>query len=91
MDLDKIRMSIDELDQNLVKLFIKRMKLTQEVAEYKAKRGLEVEDLLREKRIVSKLVESYPEYKRAISDLYQEIFKISKDYQRILIENGKNQ
>lgn len=39
VDLGAIRSQIDEIDQQLVDLFEKRMKLTGEVAEYKIQTG----------------------------------------------------
>ena len=38
-DLQEIRKQIDEVDEQIVRLFERRMKLTKEVAEYKIATG----------------------------------------------------
>ncbi len=48
MDLKEIRNELDEIDENLVRLFEKRMDLCREVAEYKIKTGMQVLDRKRE-------------------------------------------
>lgn len=86
MNLDEIRKEIDTLDQQMVSLFAKRMKLSQKVAIYKNENGLKIENLKREREIVTRLAEQFPEYEKEIQALYQEIFRMSKDYQKTLME-----
>ena len=48
IDLNKIRDEIDETDKGIVRLFEKRMELTEEVAKYKIETGKPVFDKERE-------------------------------------------
>ena len=43
-DLERYRDEIDEIDSEIVRLFEKRMKVSEEVAEYKIKTGKQVLD-----------------------------------------------
>ena len=47
-DLERYRDEIDEIDSEIVRLFEKRMKVIEEVAEYKIKTGKQVLDPARE-------------------------------------------
>ena len=47
-DLERYRDEIDEIDSEIVRLFEKRMKVSEEVAEYKIKTGKQVLDPARE-------------------------------------------
>ena len=47
-DLQECRKEIDRIDSEIVKLFEKRMKVSEEVAEYKIHTGKEVLDSKRE-------------------------------------------
>ena len=45
-DLERYRDEIDEIDSEIVRLFEKRMKVSEEVAKYKIKTGKQAEKLL---------------------------------------------
>lgn len=84
-----LRKEIDLLDEKLIDLYIERLKLTDQVGAYKARKGLDLEDKKREKEIVDRFVGSYPDYKREIEDIYREIFKTSKKRQeKIIVEKS---
>ncbi len=59
-ELSEIRKDIDELDRELLKLFLKRQALSQEVAQYKQSHGLEIFDEAREQEKLAAL-DSYPQ------------------------------
>ena len=83
MDLDKIRQSIDELDNELLELFAKRMKLCCDVADYKAENGLPVFQGGREQAILERISDMAPEGLESASTLlFSQIMDISKCLQR---------
>lgn len=53
-DLDKARKAINDVDQEMARLFERRMDAVRLVAEYKKEHGLPVEDVAREEHIVRK-------------------------------------
>ena len=54
--LEDLRQSIDQLDQELVRLFERRMAVTREVGEYKQANGIPVLDTAREREVLAKKV-----------------------------------
>ena len=52
--LEELRQSIDQIDQELVRLFERRMAVTREVGEYKQQVGLPVLDAAREREVLAK-------------------------------------
>ena len=54
MDLQKLRMEIDEIDAELVALIGRRMALSRSVADYKARNGLPVLDAAREQLVLER-------------------------------------
>ena len=86
MDLIKIREEIDKVDNELSKLFIKRMELVREVSKEKAKQSINIEHIDREKEIVARLIKDCPEeFNPYLQKLYDCLFILSKDFQK---ENG---
>ena len=83
MELDKIRESIDKLDGELLELFVQRMKLCCDVAEYKAQNGLPVFQGGREREILERISQTAPdEFKGASTLLFSQIMDISKCLQQ---------
>ena len=86
--LDEAREVINEVDEEMIALFIKRMAAVSMVAEYKAENNLPVldsgrEDVVRDKNLellASKQLESY--YKT----FFDGVLKASKDYQADLMK-----
>ena len=50
MDLLGLRKQIDEIDNELIPLLLKRMSVSEQVAQYKAERGMPVLNSERERR-----------------------------------------
>ncbi|WP_426350743.1 bifunctional chorismate mutase/prephenate dehydratase [Alloiococcus sp. CFN-8] len=88
MDLKEIREKINTIDEELVKLFIKRMELSKEVAEYKAEHKLPILNKAREREIISRVCEASPEELEIYTKmLFTTLFEVSRSYQNTLIHN----
>lgn len=82
MELKEIRNEIDKVDEELVRLFIKRMKLSAQVAEYKKENHLPIFVPAREQEILLDVAEKAgPELSEYMSKLYTVIFELSRNYQ----------
>ena len=83
MELHEIREQIDEIDNELVDLFVKRMKLSEQVAEYKKANNMPIYVPAREQEILQSVAEKagmgMENYTRI---LYSMIFELSRSYQR---------
>ncbi len=85
-DLEIQRKKIDEIDSQLLPLFLERMSCSRAVADYKRKNNLPVLDKAREKAILdhkASLVE--PEKASAVRDFFSSIMSISRSAQRKLL------
>ncbi len=79
MDLNEIRKKIDDIDDKMLELFLRRMKLTDEVAAYKAKNNMVVFQGEREKSILQGVSDNSPdELKKSAAFLFMNIMDISK-------------
>ena len=86
MDLQELRQKIDEIDDDLIRLFQQRMDVSAEIALYKKQNNIPVYDPEREKaklREVSYKVEE--ERKVAIQSLYYMLFALSRAEQEKII------
>lgn len=82
MDLLDYRHQMDEIDDQLVELFQRRMNLAGEIAAYKKEKGLPILDAGRErekiKTVCSKVA---PNMRNFTSVLYSSLFELSRSYQ----------
>ena len=82
MELEELRKEIDEIDDELLKLFLKRMETASKVADYKKENNLSTLQKGREreimKRISEKSGEEMEEYSRI---LFSTLMDLSKGYQ----------
>ena len=86
-DIEEIRKEIDAVDKEIRDLFLKRMALAKEVAEYKINNNLAVEDSSREEEIVFKnSSELSDEMKKYYIELLRKMISISKDYQKEIMK-----
>ena len=93
MDLSEIRKQLDECDGEIVKLFEKRMELSEEVAAAKLESGKGVLDKDREKAKLAKVSSqvSGDLNKAGIQDLFRLLMSLSKKLQyKKLIESGRH-
>lgn len=91
MDLSQLRVQLDEIDSQLVRLYEDRMELCRQVGEYKLETGKRILDKEREKQkiqAVSALVHN--EFNRTgISELFEQIMAMSRKLQyQIISEKG---
>lgn len=83
MDLDNLRNEIDKIDDELIKLFRRRMEIVNQVANYKKKNNLPTLDQNREKSKIATLAKKLPaELSTYIHPLYNTLFEISRHYQQ---------
>lgn len=90
-DLDDYRKQIDETDDQIVSLFEKRMKLSEDVARYKIQSGKPVYDARREKEkinAVSHMADN--EFNRmALRELFEQLMAVSRRRQyQLMTESG---
>ncbi len=82
MELSDIREQIDNIDRQLVDLFIKRMNCAANVAEYKKQHNMPVLDASRERALLNKISElSGEEFEAYSRTLYSTILDLSRSYQ----------
>ena len=83
MELTQLREKIDGIDRELVALFIQRMGVSAEVAEYKRRAKMAVLDADRERMLLDKVCslsgEEFEEYTR---ELYATVLRLSREYQQ---------
>ena len=85
MDLNAVRERINAIDDQIVDLFVERMKLLRMLPAQRRKR-ICVLDLRREQAVLEKVMErGGEEFEIYINKLYQTIFDISKSYQAGLL------
>jgi len=83
MNLDVLRMKIDEIDNEIVRLFCERMRVCAEIAVFKQNNNLNVLDPEREKcKLIEVLGRSDEDLREYVGDLYSRIFELSRLYQK---------
>ncbi len=91
MDILELRTQLDEIDEELVALFEKRMRVSEQVAEYKISSGKPVMDRQREeqKKAVVRGLASNAFNARGVEELFGQIMAISRKLQyQMLQEKG---
>lgn len=90
MDLQNIRVEIDKVDKEIVKLFEKRMELANEVANSKKGTGKPVYDKEREEYKLTELSKlANGEFnKKGVCELFSQIMTISRRYQYSLLSDS---
>lgn len=89
MDLSDYRKQIDEIDDELVKLFSRRMETAANIAQCKRDMGKAVMDAKREREKLLDLVGKCPDkFKDYTASLYSLIFELSRSYQNRILGTG---
>ena len=88
MELDDIREKIDEIDSELLPLFIRRMECAEKVAEIKAEKGIPVLNEEREREILDCVSEKAGKYAGEARTLFSGIMSMSRDIQHKLTGGG---
>lgn len=82
MNLEELRKNIDEIDDELLKLFEKRMEITHNVAQYKIENGMNVFQSARENEIIEKVRSKAPNgLENSVETLFTTIMDIGKSKQ----------
>lgn len=88
-DLSEIRVEIDEIDNQLVDLFKRRMDCAKEVGYYKKERGIPVLNQQRENEILDDVQQKGGEYGASARLLFANIMELSRALQHNIIGSGK--
>ena len=90
MDLNQIRKRIDEIDDEMLSLFLERMECAEEVAEYKKANGLPILNRAREREILSKVSEKAGGKELYAHQLFSTLMELSKASQaELLVGNSE--
>jgi monofunctional chorismate mutase len=87
MDLKELRDKINQIDQELARLFQERMEVVSLVAKYKKENNLKIFDAQREEEVIKQnscLVSD--ELKDYYTKLLKELMELSKQYQKEIID-----
>lgn len=92
-DLKITRKKIDDIDEQLIKLFEERMTLVKDVIEYKIKNDMAIYDNNREKAIIEKnrkLLQNN-EFINYLDDFTISLMRISKNMQEDILKANENE
>jgi chorismate mutase/prephenate dehydratase len=82
MDIRHLREEIDRIDSQLIELFLQRMDISAQVAQYKLAHNLPIHVPAREQEILDAMAEKAgPEMDVYARTLYEAIFELSRSYQ----------
>lgn len=85
MELSEIRSQIDAVDEELLKLFLRRMALSEDVAAVKSEQGLPISNRAREREILARVTAAAGEKERYAYQLFTTLFHLSGARQAELI------
>ncbi len=89
MDLLGLRKEIDEIDEQLIPLLLKRMSISEQVAKYKVERGIPVLNSEREQQILNNVAEKCGEQGDTIKTVFSATMDASRALQHKIIGGGK--
>lgn len=84
MDIIELREKINAVDARLMEAFLERMRLSEEVADYKREHGIPITDKAREREVLASAQESAGEYGRFAYELFHTLMNLSKARQHEL-------
>ena len=88
MELFDLRTEIDQVDLQLVNLFLKRMELSKQIAICKMQNGLCINVPGREEEVLRSVqTQAGQEMSDYVLKLYSTLFELSKEYQQHTINN----
>ncbi len=90
MDLNEIRSSIDSVDGQMLKLFLERMDLSEQIAAYKQAHSLPLLDKTREREILARIAEQAGDREPYAYQLFTTLFELSKARQSELNARPSN-
>ena len=89
--LDQLRDNINKIDEEMAKLFVKRMEIVEGIAKYKQNTGKEVLDVTREKEVIEKNSKRVTDekIKKYYVDFLEGNMEISRNYQKEILGLNK--
>ena len=89
MDLSYYREQIDQIDDELIQLFARRMETAAQIAQWKRQAGKPVMDAGRERAKLLDVMEKCPEeFKDYAVSLYSLLFELSRSYQHRILDSS---
>ncbi len=91
MQLEKLRVKIDEIDQQIVSLIEARMEVCEQVGRYKIENQKQVFDKVREQQKLEKVAElaQKKENKEVVKEVFEQLMTVSRNAQHhLLMESG---
>lgn len=88
--IEELRVELNNIDDQLKKLFLERMEIVKGVAEYKIENNLPVLDQKREDEMIERLSSDInEELKESYKEFLKRYVSLSKDLQKKIIEDNK--
>lgn len=87
-DISEIRKEINEIDERLVELFVRRMNCSKDVAEYKTANNIPILNEARENEVLDRVSAQSGEYGAYSRQLFTEIMRLSRDLQNQMINEN---
>ena len=84
-DLAEIRENINSIDEELLKLFTRRMDCAKDVAEYKKANSLPILNEEREQEILDRVYAQGGEYGSYAREMFKKLMELSRDLQGEII------
>lgn len=85
-DLNEARLELNNIDDQMKSLFLKRMGIVKEIAIYKKENNMAIFDEKREKEMLDRLSKDTGELKEYYISFLNSILKESKSYQETIIK-----
>ena len=82
VEIENLRKQIDLIDDEILKLFLKRLYLCEKIGDQKKLLGLDVKDVNREKKILEKIKIAAGENSQAAVELFKFIIDMCRKVQR---------
>ena len=87
MNIDELRRQINEIDDQIARLFEKRMEIVLKIAEYKRENNLPVVNEKREREVLERVTSNVSgELAEFSSKLYSTVFELSRSYQQRVLD-----
>lgn len=88
--IEELRVELNNIDDQLKKLFLERMEIVKGVAKYKIENNLPVLDQKREDEMIERLSSDInEELKESYKEFLKKYVSLSKDLQKKIIEDNK--
>ena len=81
--LQELRVEIDDIDEQMTSLFVKRMEAVTEIGKIKKSQGLPVQNRQREEQILEARAKQVScELAESVKEFYEAVFAVSRSYQQ---------